>query len=306
MSYTFRWINASLLLLLLLVVFTPVLPSPLPPPLPDSSHIIYHASAPHHPFTSTVHLPTFTPSQSNAFFLALLMILFSEIGDKTFFIAAILAVRTPSRVVFAGAAAALVVMSILSAVLGSLVAPNVASRRWVTLAAGVLFFFYGVKNAHDAYNMPNDAQDEELQEVEQEILNEYKYEEGNKPFDTIMSPAWGTRKVTWRHMLQSWYKGCTNLMALVFTPGCVQAFVMVFLAEWGDRSQIATIALAASEDTYFVTLGTVVGHLICTGLAVVGGRLLAKRISMRHVTLAGAVLFVLFSFIYFYQGITSD
>ena len=33
----------------------------------------------------------------------------------------------------------------------------------------------------------------------------------------------------------------------LFTPIFLQAFTMTFLAEWGDRSQITTIILAARE-----------------------------------------------------------
>lgn len=47
-----------------------------------------------------------------------------------------------------------------------------------------------------------------------------------------------------------------------------QAFIMTFLAEWGDRSQIATIALAASFNPYMVTFGALLGHFICTAAAV--------------------------------------
>jgi len=43
---------------------------------------------------------------------------------------------------------------------------------------------------------------------------------------------------------------------------------MTFLAEWGDRSQIATVALAATYNLFFVTLGCLLGHFICTGAAV--------------------------------------
>lgn len=50
----------------------------------------------------------------HAFVETISMILFSELGDKTFFIAAIMAMRHPRMIVFAGAIAALVLMTLLS------------------------------------------------------------------------------------------------------------------------------------------------------------------------------------------------
>ncbi len=73
------------------------------------------------------------------------------------------------------------------------------------------------------------------------------------------------------------------------------AFSMTLLAEWGDRSQIATIALAASRDVLGVTVGGIVGHIACTSMAVLGGRILASSISERNVHLGGGVLFLLFA-----------
>jgi hypothetical protein len=61
------------------------------------------------------------------------------------------------------------------------------------------------------------------------------------------------------------------------------AFILTFLAEWGDRSQIATIGLAASQDVVGVTLGSVIGHAACTAAAVLGGRHLAAHINERTV-----------------------
>ena len=74
-----------------------------------------------------------------------------------------------------------------------------------------------------------------------------------------------------------------------------QAFTLTFLAEWGDRSQVATIALASSQDPFGVTIGGTLGHAMCTGLAVVGGRMLATRISERQIALAGGLFFLLFA-----------
>ena len=46
--------------------------------------------------------------------------------------------------------------------------------------------------------------------------------------------------------------------------------------------------------THTVTAGGIVGHSLCTGLAVVGGRILAARISEKTVATTGGALFLLF------------
>ena len=61
----------------------------------------------------------------------------------------------------------------------------------------------------------------------------------------------------------------------------MQTFIMTFLGEWGDRSQIATIAMAAGQDYWWVTSGAVTGHGFCTAIAVIGGRAIAGRVSLR-------------------------
>ena len=70
---------------------------------------------------------------------------------------------------------------------------------------------------------------------------------------------------------------------------------MTFLAEWGDRSQLATIVLAAREEIKGVVVAGVLGHALCTGLAVMGGRMIAQRISVRTVPLVGGVVFLIFA-----------
>ncbi|XP_017064823.2 uncharacterized protein LOC108103734 isoform X1 [Drosophila eugracilis] len=74
-----------------------------------------------------------------------------------------------------------------------------------------------------------------------------------------------------------------------------QAFTMTFLAEWGDRSQLTTILLAANKDVFGVISGGIIGHCICTGLAVIGGRIVASKISVRTVTIVGGIVFIGFA-----------
>ena len=58
---------------------------------------------------------------------------------------------------------------------------------------------------------------------------------------------------------------------------------------------MTTIVLAASENLLGVIVGGTIGHGLCTGLAVIGGRFIAQRISAKTVTLVGGVVFLCFA-----------
>jgi len=113
----------------------------------------------------------------------------------------------------------------------------------------------------------------------------------------------GARPVASRSTLA---EGARNFCSLFLGPVFVQAFVLTFLGEWGDRSQIATIALGAAHNVYLVTAGTVIGHSCCTALAVIGGQYLSTKISVKHVTFGGAILFLLFGVIYLYESFPAE
>jgi len=73
-----------------------------------------------------------------------------------------------------------------------------------------------------------------------------------------------------------------------------QSLSLTFLAEWGDRSQIATVALASHKEFFGVILGGCIGHAMCTGLACVGGKMLATKISEKSATIFGGSIFLVF------------
>ena len=70
--------------------------------------------------------------------------------------------------------------------------------------------------------------------------------------------------------------------------------VSFFLAEMGDKTQIATVAMAAHyESALVVVLGTTLGMLIADVPAVFIGERFANRIPMRAVHIVAAAIFAL-------------
>ncbi len=68
--------------------------------------------------------------------------------------------------------------------------------------------------------------------------------------------------------------------------------VAFFLVEIGDKTQLATVALAARYDAlYAVVMGTTVGMMIVNVPAVVFGNVMAGRLPMQAIRIAAAALF---------------
>lgn len=71
--------------------------------------------------------------------------------------------------------------------------------------------------------------------------------------------------------------------------------VLFFLAEMADKTQLATVALAARyRSVVLVTIGTTLGMLVSDGLAVFLGDRLTARVPMRWVRMGAAAVFFAF------------
>ncbi|KAJ1967121.1 GCR1-dependent translation factor 1 [Dimargaris xerosporica] len=297
---------------------------------------------------TTARLGYLSHDQAQAFVSSILMTIVSEIGDKTFFIAAIMAMKHSRMLIFSAAISALAVMTVLSAVMGR-VLPSFLPRNYVNLAAALLFLIFGIKMLMEGWEMDADHAQKELDETSAELDNEKKKEEaidmeageftigggdamttappmkrtnsrytrspnstvdmanatdGSGTTDGTKSLSLSPRTANNKQSPPGLVERLTRLAHLVFSPAFLQTALIMFVAEWGDRSQLTTIALAAAQGVVWVSLGTILGHSLCTGLAVIGGRFLATQISVRTVTLSGGILFILFGLVYAYEGYT--
>lgn len=204
-----------------------------------------------------------------------------------------------------------------------LILPNLLPRKYTHIIGGILFLYFGFKLLNDSRSM-EDKVSEELEEVEEELAEMNKkqqsrgknkkkmenasssvgddVEEGHEDASAAGGVEDGAAKKrrggagnkTVRHSSSSGISAAGDYSNSSWEAVFMQALTMTFLAEWGDRSQIATIALAASKDPVGVTIGGCMGHSVCTGMAVIGGRMLASNISEKSVAFYGGLVFLVF------------
>lgn len=206
----------------------------------------------------------------SGFTAAFSLIFVSEIGDKTFFIAALLAMQYERGLVLLGSMGALSLMTILSVIIGRIF-QSVPAQFQTTLpigeyAAVTLLMFFGLKSIKEAWDLPSsEARGGDTDQLGEFVeAEELVKEKVSKPLSNPLEIVWKT-------------------------------FSLVFFAEWGDRSMLATIALGAAQSPWGVASGAIVGHLIATAIAILGGALLANYISEKLVGYIGGALFLVFA-----------
>ena len=233
------------------------------------------------------------------------LILVSELGDKTFIITAIMAMKNSRSLVFISSASALLIMTILSVCMG--VAVTVIPKLYTHYASIVLFVCFGLKMLKEAYDLNTVDCSENGEPVSE--FDEVKRSLEKSPSETQKASSSSAQQLEDAAALnppqeavgaEVEQKQVSKLLAKLIgtvhvAPIVFEVFTMIFVAEWGDRSQISTVILAAREDVIGVFVGSLSGHVFCTGLAVIGGRFVADMISVRTMTFIGALIFLFFA-----------
>lgn len=192
---------------------------------------------------------------------ALVTIIFSEIGDKTFFVAMMLSLRRGRVWAFTSSIAALWSMTLISTGLAVAAkhfpAKLQGGQAFAQALTAACFAVFGVSSLLQARSAQKTSKQEE-QEADENV-----------------EQTLGESQQDWRE----WWH-------------CV---VLVFLAEWADRSMLATIALAVVWNPVGVALGGILAHVVTTALAVFSGKALNKYINESTAKVVSGVMCLIFA-----------
>lgn len=203
-----------------------------------------------------------------------------ELFDKTWFVALLCSLYHGMRAAFLGSFLALALHTVLAAALGAVVAKFFA--RWLLhfVAAAVfavLAAFYG----YDCYTAEPgaDAVKGRTEDAKAELFGETDTRVCAQPSGPVEDPSSG-----WNSF--------------------IAVFMAVFVAEWGDRTQVSMMSLHSSLPVLPVCLGSLAAFFILSASAVLVARLLEGcRITERMISTVSAVSFAVFAVLAFLEGL---
>lgn len=205
---------------------------------------------------------------SNAF----CVVAIAELFDKTWFVALLYAVLSGRRIAFVGAYSALLVHTFIAAALGIGFA-GMFRASTLNFITAFVFLVFTVLYAWEwvAADPAADAMAARKEEAKEELGEQ-----------AALKPPSGqsVRFLVW------------------------QCFIAVFIAEWGDRTQIAMVALHSSLPVVPVCIGSSLAFMVLTFSAVMAASLLdGQRLSERLVIGVSVVTFLVFGVLALVDGL---
>jgi len=86
----------------------------------------------------------------------------------------------------------------------------------------------------------------------------------------------------------------------------VSGFSMIFLSEWGDKTQIASALFATEYDPIMVFIGVMTALLLLSIAAIWLGRFLSARVDRKVITKVAGAVFLLIGLSFLLSAVTSS
>lgn len=214
------------------------------------------------------------------FYQAFSLVFANELGDKTFFVAALLAMRATSWTNTIASLGAAFAVSLLSVVVGRVFiyipAAFMDYDGYILpigdVFAAMAFLIFGVKSLTDALHAIEKAADSSAN--------------GRR--------SHGMECVAKKARRSSGWKQGLHLLIKSWGPMVIN-FTLVVGAEFGERSFLSIVALSSAQKRESVVAGAACAHVATTCIAVMGGSMMAKYVSDTFIGVAGGALFIVFA-----------
>jgi len=206
----------------------------------------------------------FYPSMVQSF----LVIFLSEIADRTFILVLIYSLKMHWIPLILTSLFSMYFMNILAIVAGMTVILLIP-RSLIDWIGFFCFLFFGIFWVYEGMGMESKSVKEEYEEEMNENAANYNSlvndEERNNNND----------KSTWKL--------------------CLELFAFLCISEFGDKSEISTVTIAAVYNIYGVLLGTMIAYFFAIVIATFLGHVVGQYLTEKMMSITGGILFIGFA-----------
>lgn len=228
--------------------------------------------------------PAADKTAQSAFVKAFLVVSIAELFDKTWFMGLLLAVKNGWRTTLAGSYSALLLHTVLSALLGVGFAKLAPVYVLHFITAAIFFIFAGLYS-WDWYNADPDT----------DVIAA-----GKEDAEEIVGGGADPKEVEKMDFMSR----ITVKMSSFTDIAVFKCFIAVFVAEWGDRTQFSMIGLHSSLPVVPVFVGSAVAFLLLTISAICVAYFISKqKLNERIVHGVAAASFTIFAILALVDGL---
>jgi putative Ca2+/H+ antiporter (TMEM165/GDT1 family) len=80
----------------------------------------------------------------------------------------------------------------------------------------------------------------------------------------------------------------------------ISAFLLIFLTEWGDKTQIAAAIFATQYNALLVLIGTILALTTLSLMAIFFGKILSEKLDKKLINKVGGLIFIVMGIIFFF------
>ena len=215
--------------------------------------------------------PNLTNEATQAFYPSLvqsfLVIFLSEIADRTFILVLIYSLKMHWIPLILTSLLAMYFMNLLAIFAGYAVILFVP-RNFLDWIGFVCFLFFGLFWVYEGMGMESKSVKEEYELEMQETEANYNLinEEGNNEKN---------KESTWKL--------------------CLELFGFLCISEFGDKSEISTVTIAAVYNLYATLIGTMLAYFFAIAIAAFLGHYIGQYLTEKTMCIIGGLLFVGFA-----------
>ncbi len=244
----------------------------------------------------------------------------SGFGDKSFFVTTVACLSFNNFTVMIASFFALTLMGIISIFVG-IEATKLIPGYVINLISVSLFLIMGIKMMLEGLEMRDEAIEEQI-EIGDGKDQEDNYEsensltekkarrviENDEIYNSDINNEEQEKNILIRNnkSSKSRFSGINYPHMNTFIYEFSQIFMIVFLGELGDRSQISTIYMVNQTSVCNVLLAVIFANIILSVLSVLFGNFISKRFSMKNLYLYTGGSFVLFGMITLFVTMQED